>query len=63
MSPAEMLFVITGAIGAVAGAIVSVMTYVHNRSKLETISKDTNGNLSELKREVFSLRADARRER
>lgn len=63
MNASELMMVVTGTIGAVAGAIVSVMTYVHNRGKLDVIHKDTNGNLSELKREVSSLRAEARKER
>lgn len=63
MTPGELLVVVTGTIGAVAAAIVSVMTYVNNARKLEKIGADTNGNLSELKQEISSLRADARRER
>lgn len=48
MSVAEWLTLI----GAISAAVVSVINAVKTSTKLETISKDTNGNLSALKAEL-----------
>lgn len=60
MSVSELLILITGTIGAIAAAIVSVMNGVRTRQKLEAIHSDTNGNLSEVKRELATVRSQLR---
>lgn len=52
MSVPEMLLVVTGTIGALASAVVSIL----NRRQLKVVHRDTNGNLSALKSEVRFLR-------
>lgn len=55
MNAAEWLTLI----GAISAAIVSVINAVKTSTKLETIHKDTNGNLSQLKAELALARHQA----
>lgn len=55
MSVAEWLTLI----GAISAAVVSVINAVKTSTKLETIHKDTNGNLSQLKSELALARHQA----
>lgn len=63
MSVSEISLLITATIGAIASAVVAVMNGYRTRRKLDAIHSDTNGNLSEVKRELSSVRAELRKER